>query len=60
MRMAGLPQTSLIATSSRGRTVLLLMTINPDGPSRRTDRDCRGKGSLSIIRATSSASRLLS
>jgi hypothetical protein len=33
MRMAGLPQTSLIATSSRGRTVLLLMTINPDGPS---------------------------
>jgi hypothetical protein len=33
MRMAGLPQTSLIATSSRGRTVLLLMTINPDGSS---------------------------
>jgi hypothetical protein len=33
MRMAGPPQTSLIATSSRGRTVLLLMTINPDGPS---------------------------
>jgi len=30
MRMAGLPQTSLIATSSMGRTVLLLMTINPD------------------------------
>jgi hypothetical protein len=31
MRMAGLPQTSLIAASSRGRrTVLLLMTINPD------------------------------